>query len=68
MTQRFEITIKFTVDKDIVPGMFHKAEDWVAFIPREFMRQTHYHPVIEVISSKEGQSNEAWSTEIGSSN
>jgi hypothetical protein len=50
MTQRFEITIKFTVDKDMVPGMFHKPEDYIAFITREFMRQTHYHPVYEVES------------------
>lgn len=50
MTQRFEITIKFTVDKDMVPGMFHKAEDWVEFITREYMRQTHYNACYEVES------------------
>jgi hypothetical protein len=52
MTQRFEITIKFTVDKDMVPGMFHKPEDYVAFITREFMRQSHYHPSFEVVDTK----------------
>jgi hypothetical protein len=35
-----------------VPGMFHKPEDYVAFITREFMRQSHYHPSFEVVDTK----------------
>lgn len=50
--EAFEITIKFTVDKDMVPGLFHQSDDWVEFITREFMRQTHYHPAFAVVETK----------------
>jgi hypothetical protein len=52
MTQKFEITIRFEVDRDMVFGMFHQSQDWVDFITREFMRQSHYHPSFEVVDTK----------------
>lgn len=58
MTQRFEIQIRFNVDKDMVPGVFHKAEDWVEFITREYMRQTHYNACYEVESVVEYDSDD----------
>jgi len=43
---RVKITLELEVDLDIVPGMFHQAEDWIQLATREFLAQRHYNAVL----------------------
>lgn len=47
---RVDITMKFSVNLDLVPGFGHEAGDWIKFIQREFMRQKHYHAECDVLN------------------
>lgn len=47
---RAEITIKFSVDLDTVPGTFHDPKDWVWLVTKDFERQSHYNPSYEVVA------------------
>lgn len=47
---RVKIILELEVDLDIVPGVFHQAEDWVQLATREFLHQKHYNAVL--VSSK----------------
>jgi len=48
--ERFEITIKYTVDRDAIPGWGHQPENWIDLATHAVSIQTHYHPEIEVMS------------------
>lgn len=50
--ERFEITIKYTVDRDMVPGWGHHPENWIDLATGTVRAQGHYHPEIEVVSVK----------------
>jgi hypothetical protein len=45
----FEFTIKFSCDRDQVPGWGHQIEDWIALATREFLLAKHYNTRAEVV-------------------
>lgn len=56
MTKRFEFTVVFRGDLDMVPGAYDNVQDWInlACGPNSvIMRQKHYNTEAEVIDIKE---------------
>jgi len=56
MKKKFEFTVVFRGDLDMVPGAYHQVQDWInlACGPNSmFVRQKHYNTEAEVISIKE---------------
>jgi hypothetical protein len=50
MFKQAEITIKYTVDLDAVPGWGHEPEDWINLAKEPVLRQSHYNTSAEVVS------------------
>jgi len=53
MKQRTTIIIKFEADLDMVPGPWHKAEDWVAYA-RNVLKSTIYNSKVTILDTKVG--------------
>jgi hypothetical protein len=52
MFQKAEITIKYTVDLDPLPGWGDKPDDWVNLATEAVLRQSHYNTSADVVSVK----------------
>lgn len=52
MFQKAEITIKYTVDLDPVPGWGDNPDDWVRLATEAVLRQSHYNTSADVVSVK----------------
>lgn len=46
---RTEITMKFSVNLDLVPGWGDCPEDWIKLITSQFLSPEHYKPTVEII-------------------
>lgn len=51
MKEKYIFTIRFEVDRDMVPGWGHQIKDWIRLATHEFVSQTHYNAEYDVIEA-----------------
>jgi hypothetical protein len=52
LKERFEFTITFSADRDMVSGWGHEIEDWQALIERQLNINPHYNTKTVITSAK----------------
>jgi hypothetical protein len=50
MKKRTTIIIKFEADLDMVPGTWHKAEDWVDYV-KNVLKATIYNSKVTILDT-----------------
>lgn len=48
MKNRVSIKLTFSIDLDMVPGLFHDPQDWVDLVQSKLMEQHHYNLKVEI--------------------